>query len=119
MNNLQTHIASYLDYCKHQKRLDSKTIKAYRIDLQQFCEIALDIDVKNISSKILEDYISKLHQKYKPRTVKRKIASIKALFHYFEYKEIIMANPFNKMHIKFRSPYILPKTIPLHTIETL
>lgn len=119
MNNLQTHIASYLDYCKHQKRLDSKTIKAYRIDLQQFCEITLDIDIQNISSQILEDYIGKLHQKYKPRTVKRKIASIKALFHYFEYKEIIMTNPFNKMHIKFRSPCILPKTIPLKTIETL
>ena len=65
----------------------------------------------------MENYIGSLHQKYKPKTVKRKIASVKALFHYLEYKEIIARNPFNKVQIKFREPVILPKTIPLHTIE--
>lgn len=39
MNNLQTHINNYLEHCRHQKRLDSKTLKAYRIDLQQFYAI--------------------------------------------------------------------------------
>ena len=39
MNNLQTHITNYLEHCRHQKRLDSKTLKAYRIDLQQFYAI--------------------------------------------------------------------------------
>ena len=38
MNNLQNHIKNYLEYCKMQKRLDEKTLKAYRIDLQQFSE---------------------------------------------------------------------------------
>lgn len=33
---------------------------------------------------MLEEYISDLHQEYKPKTVKRKIASIKALFHYID-----------------------------------
>ena len=36
MENLQTHIANYLNYCYEQKRLDEKTLKAYRIDLHQF-----------------------------------------------------------------------------------
>lgn len=57
--------------------------------------------------------------KYKPKTVKRKIASIKAFFHYLEYKDVIEINPFNKLQIKFREPVILPKTIPLHTVEVL
>lgn len=38
MHNLQTHIKNYLNYCNSQKRLDEKTIKAYRIDLRQFSE---------------------------------------------------------------------------------
>lgn len=38
MHNLQTHINNYLNYCNSQKRLDEKTIKAYRIDLRQFSE---------------------------------------------------------------------------------
>ena len=38
MNNLQINIENYLEYCRTQKRLDSKTIKAYCIDLHQFSE---------------------------------------------------------------------------------
>ena len=33
---LSTHIQNYLTYCKNQKRLDEKTLKAYRLDLEQF-----------------------------------------------------------------------------------
>jgi integrase/recombinase XerD len=118
MNNLQTLIENYLEYCSTQKRLDEKTLKAYRIDLRQFSEQTSSQDVTEITSEILEEYIAKLHSKYKPKTVKRKIASLKALFHYLEYKEIIDRNPFGKIQVHFREPVILPKIIPLHTVET-
>lgn len=119
MSNLQTHIENYLKYCEEQKRLNYKTLKAYRIDLSQFCKNISTNNLTNITSPILEKYISELHKKYKPKTVKRKIASIKALFHYFEYREIIERNPFNKILIKFREPTTLPKTIPLNIIEAI
>ena len=118
MYDLKTHIKNYLKYCTTQKCLDEKTLKAYQIDLRQFSEQISILDVVKITSSELENYISKLHQQYKPKTAKRKIASIKALFHYFEYKEIINHNPFNKIRIRFREPMILPKTIPLHIVET-
>ena len=117
MTNLQTHIRNYLEYCQYQKRLDSKTLKAYRIDLTQFRNHIPFDDISETSPEILGNYIADLHQKYKPKTVKRKIASIKALFHYLEYKDVMEQNPFNKIQVKFREPAILPKTIPLHTIE--
>lgn len=119
MNNLQTHINSYLTYGQCQKQLDKKTLKAYRIDLRQFADSISTTDISCITPKILEAYIIHLHEIYKPKTVKRKIASVKALFHYLEYRELIERNPFNKINIKFREPVILPKTIPLHTLETL
>lgn len=34
----QFTIENYLEYCRIQKRLDSQTLKAYRIDLRQFSE---------------------------------------------------------------------------------
>ena len=117
MNNLQTIINNYLDFCQYQKRLDAKTMKAYRIDLKQFTSQIGTGDVSVITSDVLETYIMALHRMYKPKTVKRKIASVKAFFRYMEYKDYIDANPFNKMQIKFREPVILPKTIPLHTME--
>ena len=117
MTKLQTYAEDYLAYCQYQKRLDTKTLKAYRIDLTQFFSKVVATDIADITPDILEKFIAGLHQEYKPKTVKRKIASLKALFHYFEYREIIDRNPFNKIQIKFREPVILPKTIPLHTVE--
>lgn len=118
MNNLKKHIEDYLLYCQYQKRLDKKTLNAYRIDLSQFAEYSGSTDIIYTTPGTLEDFISKLHLKYKPKTVKRKIASIKAFYHYLEYKDFIEKNPFNKIQVKFREPSILPKTIPLHIVET-
>ncbi len=118
MNQLIVQTNHYLEYCQSQKRLDSKTLKAYRIDLQQFTKQFPSADILDITPTILENYIAGLHQKYKPKTVKRKIATLKALFHYLEYREIIERNPFTRLQIRFREPVILPKTIPLHTVET-
>lgn len=61
MHNLQSKITDYLNYCQTQKRLDTKTLKAYRIDLGQFANQAANIDVEGISPCILENYISGLH----------------------------------------------------------
>lgn len=118
MNNLQTHISYYLNYCQSQKRLDTKTLKAYRIDLKQFKQKISTDDISKVSPDVLETYIAGLHQTYAPKTVKRKIASVKAFFHFLEQKEKIDRSPFHKIEVKFREPVILPKTISLRTIET-
>ena len=119
MNNTATSIIEkYLNYCKTQKRLDHKTIKAYRIDLTQFSNFFKDSNIQSISVPDIESFIGYLNENFKPKTAKRKLASLKALFHYLEYKNIIEANPFNKIRTKFREPLLLPKTIPLYTIET-
>ena len=118
MDTTKTYIKNYLEHCKLQKCLDEKTLKAYRIDLRQFSEQNPNINITEITSEILEQHIARLHEQYKPRTVKRKIASLKALFHYLDYKEITVHNPFSKILIHFREPVILPKIIPLHIVET-
>ncbi len=118
MTTLETLIEDYLDFCRYQKRLDPKTLKAYRIDLRQFREQLSVACVSQVSLEMLENFIGSLHQSFKPKTVKRKIASLKAFFHYLEYRDVIDVNPFNKIHTKFREPVILPKVIPLHTIKT-
>ncbi len=119
MTKLQSVIPEYLSYCKNQKRLDPKTVKAYRIDLSQFIQYCSNDFLSYTNIAVMEEFISNLHQTYKPKTVRRKIATIKAYFHYLEYKDYIDINPFNKLQINFREPNILPKTIPMHVIETL
>lgn len=119
MKTLTTHINNYLSFCKTQKCLDAKTIKAYRIDLNQFSTLSKIQNIADATVDCLEAFIAFLHQAYKPKTAKRKIASVKAFFHYLEYKDLITINPFNKIQVKFREPIILPKIIPLPALETL
>lgn len=117
MNDLQVLTHNFLEYSRCQKRLDEKTLKAYRIDLEQFHAGTAADNIMEITSDTLENFIADLHRKYKPKTVKRKIATLKAFFHYLEYKDAIDRNPFHKICVKFREPVILPKTIPIHTVE--
>ena len=117
MNSLQKYVEIYLGFCQTQKRLNEKTLRAYKSDLTQFCQYIHPIDISEITPEILEGFIAYLHKQYQPKTVKRKIASLKALFRYFEYKELISQNPFNRIQVKFREPALLPKTIPLYTVE--
>lgn len=118
MNTVNACIKNYLDYCHSQKCLDEKTLKAYQIDLRQFSEQNPYTTITEITSESIEQFIARLHTQYKPKTVKRKIASMKAFFHFLEYREAIDHNPFAKILVHFREPVILPKTIPLHTVET-
>lgn len=116
MNTFCDYINEYIEYCEYRKRLDKKTIKAYKIDLKQFIGFASDFSDTS-SKNIIDKYITSLHKNYKPKTVKRKIASIKAYFHYLEYKEYFDENPFCKLDTHFREAKLLPKTIPFHSIQ--
>lgn len=118
MNTLDNYIAEYLEYCEYRKRLDAKSIKAYRIDLKQFHNFT-NISDDFRSRDTVDLFITFLHRQYKPKTVKRKIASLKAFFHYLEYKNLLTKNPFAKLDIHFREAKLLPKTIPFHSIQKL
>ena len=57
-------ITSYLAYCRQNKRLDPKTIKAYRIDLTQFAVATTDTNINNINPDIIKSYIATLHNTF-------------------------------------------------------
>lgn len=116
MTTFKNLIAEYLEYCEFRKRLDTKTLKAYRIDLHQYEAFCPD-QAECLSRDTVDHFITNLHKQYKPKTVKRKIASLKAFFHYMEYKELLDENPFAKLDIRFREARLLPKTIPFHSIQ--
>ena len=104
----------YLEICQFQKRLDLKTIKAYRIDLTQFFD-----NCDSFSKECIQSYIFILNKKFKPRSVKRKLASIKAYFSYLEDEGLLTENPFHKIKPAMRTPIELPRTIPLHIISDI
>ena len=110
MKNLTILIQRYISYCQLQKGLNAKTIKAYNIDLSQyelFCQAHYFCD-----KDIICGFIESIRPKYKPKTIKRKVASLKAFFEYLSCEELVIENPFNKINLKIREPVVLPKVIP-------
>ena len=105
----KNYVENYLEDCILRKRLNQKTVRAYKIDLKQYFEfIGTSLD----DSKKINEYIHYLNQKYsKYKTIKRKIASIKAFYSYLEYEEIIDFSPFRKIRTKIKEPKILPRII--------
>ena len=114
---LEKQLEYYYEDCEFRKRLNEKTIKAYTIDLNQYLEF---ITTTEINQKIINEYIHYLNKKYlKYKTIKRKIASVKAFYSYLEYEEIIDYSPFNKIKTKIKEPKLLPKTIQKDYIDKI
>lgn len=115
--NMIKEMEQYLEFCKYRKELNRNTLKAYRIDLEQYLSfIKKDFLLKTR----IEEYITELHKKYKQKTVKRKIASIKAFYRYLEEEERLEgSNPFTKIRVKFKEIESLPRIIPRNDIERL
>ena len=114
---IREEMEQYLEFCQYRKELSKNTVKAYRIDLEQFLHYVKEDAL--LRSKI-EAYITELHKKYKQKTVKRKIASIKAFYQYLEEEERMeVSNPFTKIRVKFKEAESLPRIIPRNEIEKL
>ena len=116
MFNLNKEINDYLIYCQKQKQLSQHTVRAYSIDLSQYSDVFPSDDFNKQS---LSSYMRHLHEKYKPKTVRRKIASLKAFAHHLYRNDIIDVNPFDKLDTDFKEPICLPKSIPAHVIKSI
>ena len=114
--NIRQEVKPYLEYCRFRKELDEKTIKAYRIDLRQYFEF---VDCDMPEKRQIEAYITDLHKRWRQKTVKRKIASVKAFYRYLEDEELLSDNPFRKIRVKFKETQVLPRIIPRAEIERL
>lgn len=116
MKTLSKSIADYLETGEYERKLSSGTIKAYRIDLQQF---AVFVNWIWPDRNLLSSYVKYLNQNFAPRSVKRKIASIRAFYHELKLDGTLEESPFDKLHIRIQSPKQLPRIIPNQIVHDL
>jgi integrase/recombinase XerD len=107
-------IKDFLNHCRYEKNLSAQTLKFYAIDLRQFSaylqEKKLPQLIGELDKYCLKGYLIVL-SKWKPKTVKRKVATLKAMFNYLEFEDIILVNPLRKIRIKIKEAKALPKAL--------
>ena len=115
---MDEYFPAYLNYIEKMKNLDFKTLKAYKTDLTQFFNFMKSKN-KDFNRDTIFLYIEQLHDNFKPKTVKRKIASIKAFTSYCEIEHHLDINPFHSIKLKYKEPFSLPKTINTSDLQTI
>lgn len=104
-------MAEYLCHCSFERKLDEKTISAYRVDLEQFARvIGIDSSLQEITRERMKEWLRRMAY-YKPRTVKRKVASITSFLRYLECSYDYFENPFRRMRVKIKRPKQLPRVM--------
>ena len=116
MYSLETATKEFIGHCKFEKNLSPKTVKAYEIDLKQLLQFLKTnkhpTQVLDITKVQLRGYLENISS-LKPKSIKRKIATIKAMFNFLEFEDKITVNPLRKMRIKIKEPKQLPKVLDI------
>lgn len=113
---------NFLFYCKFEKNLSEKSLKAYEIDLVQFNSFLKYNQIETIESitkETIRKYINSMEKRYKPKSLKRKLAIVKALFNYLEYDYENIINPFRKMKIRITDPETLPTFLEISEVKRI
>ncbi len=95
-------IETFLQYIRHEKSYSSHTVFSYQNDLNQFQDFILckgeKFDPEIIDSSLIRQWVVELlKKKYSPRSVNRKLSSLKSFFKYLQKLEIIKDNPLKKV----------------------
>ncbi len=111
-------VPSFLFHCKIEKNLNEKTLKAYSLDLRQFANFIEKNNIDWIEKEDLKKYLLILSN-YAARTMKRKVATLKAFFSYLEFEDKIESSPFRKVRVNIKVEQTLPNILTVFEISSI
>lgn len=94
---IENLIENYLSEIGNVRRYSENTLKAYRIDLEEFlryCNEYDKVNIEKISEKFLKSYLFVLNDnRLDKKSISRKLAAIRGLFKFAYQKDLIEKNP--------------------------
>ncbi len=96
-------ISQFIDYLRFQKRYSEHTLKAYLTDLSEFqnfisSQFELSDQWNEVTHHMIREWVIKLMEAdVSPRTVSRKLSSLKSFFKYLMKEGEVLSNPASKV----------------------
>ncbi len=119
---MNRYIEKYLTYLEIEKNASAHTILNYKIDLKELFESAQDIPIEKIDYLTLRKFLAHLRTKeHKPRTIARKLSSIRSFFKFLQREGLISNNPailMSSPKLDKRLPQFLTEGEMIQFIET-
>jgi integrase/recombinase XerC len=96
------HQESFIQFIRYEKRYSPHTVIAYNNDITQFYAfITKDFEIQSIEQvnhQMIRSWIISLNNdKVTPRTINRKLSSLKTYYRYLLKEQIVNVNPFLKI----------------------
>ncbi len=89
---------SFINYLKYEKRFSPHTVVAYTNDLDQFVQFCTsmigEFSVNKVDSTLVRSWIvSLMEQNLSPRSVNRKVTTLKSFFKFLMKEQVVEVNP--------------------------
>jgi len=118
------HLSSFIHYLQFEKRLSAHTVLAYRKDLEQFFAfleetLASPAQAAGVTFRHVRSWVvDLLSQGRSPRTIQRKLSTLKAYFSFLLKRGVVARNPMLKVAIP-KTGKRLPATVADGALERL
>jgi integrase/recombinase XerD len=122
MDTLNSAVEWFLGHCADHRKLSPHTLKAYKHDLSLFSAFALhtsdELQIAAIDRKFVQRWLRSMNG-IKPRTVRRRLATLKSMLSSLERHGQLDNNPLVGFRSEVKVGIRLPRTVARTTIRTL
>jgi integrase/recombinase XerD len=122
MHTLNSAKEWFLSHCEDHRKLSPHTLKAYRHDLAHFIGFVSQateaVSIGAVDRNLLRRWLGTMSTA-KPRTIRRRLATVKSMFACLERHGVLFNNPLAGMRSEVKTGSSLPRTLARTTIRSL
>ncbi len=113
-------VDSYLSYLQVERGLSANTVQAYRSDLEAFLSFleSRGRELEEVERRDLTDYLQSLYARLSPRSVTRKVVSLRSFFRFLLLDGYLQHDPSETLESP-RAWLSLPKHLTASEVEAL
>jgi len=125
METLNSAIECFIGYCTNHRKLSAHTLKAYRHDLKIFnafmsktTKDSVSPPISAVEKKLVQNWLASMSD-VKPRTMRRRLATVKSMLSCLERQGFLAHDPLGRFRSEIKVGSSLPRIIARSTVRSL